>query len=364
MLSLLAFSGGGVSARSATSSAVKPARGWCEARSTPAWRSALARAVVGVSRKASVVPIAPGRDGRTFFAEMWSPSFAGVARIDARTSKVTRIKTFPKPGSDQALGSFDGRWLVWREYHSLYNGNDFSVWAWDSHGGKPKLIGTAAKAPNGTQWPSSSRNPDVHNGIATWEQGAGSGGIGAIHAFDLADGRGRIVRRAHVGGSFFFGNLIVWNESLRPNALTVMRAVDALSGKTRPVPVSLRGLRGISGLSTDGRAIAYPNATFTSLWWSPQPSVAPRRLFGTSNGDTISNTVQIAGRYIVFGLEPHTYLADTATRRYLEIKGGGFGGLSSRALVFAKPSTALTAHPISDVLFLPLRAFPPMPRCG
>ena len=318
---------------------------------------------MGKSRKASVVPIAPAGDGRTFFAEMWSASFSGVTRIDARTSKVTRIKKFPNPASDQALGSFDGRWLVWKEYHSLYNGNDFSVWAWDSHGGKPKLIGKAGHAPNGKQWQSSSRNPDVYNGVATWGQGSGAAGVGDIHAFNLARGHGRIVRRAHVGGSFFYGGLIVWNESLRPNALTVMRAVDASTGKTRPVPSSMRGLRGISGLITDGKAIAYPNATFTSLWWSPQPSSTPRLLFGTASGDTFSNTVQIAGRYIVFDLEPHTYLADTATRRYLEIKGGGFGDLNSSALVLAKPSRALAAHPISDVLFLPLRSFPPLPSC-
>jgi hypothetical protein len=360
---LLPLGGGGAHARSGAVSAVRPAQGWCEARSSSAWRSALARAVVRKSRKASVVPISPGGDGRSFFAEMWSVPFSGVARIDARTSKVTRIKRFPKLGSDQALDSFDGRWLVWKEYHSLYNGNDFSVWAWDSHGGKPKLIGKAGQAPNGKQWPSSSRNPDVHDGIATWEQGSGATGIGDIHAFDLARGHGRIVRHAHVGGSFFYGGLIVWSESLRPNSLTVMRAVDASTGKTRALPASLRGLRGISGLFTDGRAIAYPNAIFTSLWWSPQASAAPRLLFGTTSGDTFSNTVQIAGRYIVFGVEPHTYLADTATRRYLEIKGGGFGGLNSRALVLAKPSRALAAHPISDVVFLPLRSFPPMPGC-
>jgi len=363
LLFLVPFGGGGSNARSAAGSAVQPARGWCEAQPNTAWRAVLAGAVVGVSRSASIVPIAPARDGRTFFTEIWSSSFSGVARIDGGTSRVTPIKAFPDAANDQALGNFDGRWLVWREYHSLYNGNDFSVWAWDSRGGKPKRIGAARQAPNGSSWPSSSRNPDVRNGIATWEQGSGDGGIGDIHAFDLASGRDWIVRHAHVGGSFFYGGLIVWSESLRPDALTVMRAVDARTRRGRSVPVSLRRLRGVSGLFTDGRAIAYPDAHFKSLWWSPKPSVVPRQLFGTGYGDSVANSVQIAGRYIVFGVEPHTYLVDTATRRYLELKGGGWGSLNSGALVILKPSSAKASHTISDVLFLPLRSLPAIPRC-
>jgi hypothetical protein len=363
VLFLLPFMGGGPNARSATGSAVQPARGWCEAPANEAWRAVAAGAVVGASRTASIVPMAPASDGRTFFAEIWSPSFSGVARIDGGTSKVTRIRAFPDETNDQALGRFDGRWLVWREYHSLYNVNDFSVWAWDSHGGEPKRIGAAGKAPNGSSWPSSFRNPDVRDGIATWEQGSGPGGIGDIHVFDLASGRDRIVRHAHVGGAFFYGGLIVWSESLRPDALTVMRAVDARTRKSRSVPASLRSLRGVSGLFTDGRAIAYPDAHYKSLWWSPKPSVAPRRLFGTAYGDSVANSVQIAGRYIVFGVEPHTYVVDTATQRYLELKGGGWGSMNSHALVLLKPSSAKAQHTISDVLFLPLRSLPPMPRC-
>jgi hypothetical protein len=363
VLFLLPLIGGGSTARSAAGSAVQPAPGWCEAQPDATWRAALARAVVPISRRASVVPIVPAGDGHTFFAEIWSSSFSGVARIDAGTSSVTRIKKFPDATNDQAFGSFDGRWLVWREYHSLYDRNDFSIWAWDSHGGKAKRIGTAGQAPDGTFWPSSARNPDVRAGTAIWEQGSGSGGIGDVHAFDLASGRDRIVRHAHVGGSFTYGGLIVWAEALRPGALTVMRAVDARTRTGRSVPVSLRQLRGVSGLVTDGNAIAYPDTHFKSLWWSPRPSVAPRHIFGTGYGGGIANTVQIGGRYILFDVEPHAYLVDTATRRYLKLQGEPWGSMNSRALILVTPSTAKTQHPISDVLFLPLRSLPAIPRC-
>jgi hypothetical protein len=343
---------------------VQPAPGWCGAQPNATWRAALTRAVVRASRREAVVPIAPAGDSHTFFAEIWSASFSGVARIDGGTSRVTPIKKFPDSTNDQALGSFDGRWLVWREYHSLYDRNDFSIWAWDSRGGKAKRIGVAGHASGRTFWPSSGRNPDVRAGIATWEQGAGSGGIGDVHAFDLASGRDRIIRHAHVGGSFLYDGLIVWGEALRPGALTVMRAVDARTGKGRPVPVSLRQLRGVSGLVTDGNAIAYPDTHFTSLWWSPRPSVAPRHIFGTGYGSGVANTVQIAGRYIVFDVEPNAYLVDTTTRRYLKLSGEPWGSMNSRALILVEPSTAKAQHPISDVLFLPLQSLPAIPRCG
>src|SRR5204863_10594 len=103
-----------VAGSAAGDSPLRPARGWCEARPNAAWRAALEHGVVPLSRTASVVPIAPARDSRTFFAEIWSSSFSGVARIDARTSSVTPIKEFTDPVNDQALGNFDGRWLVWR----------------------------------------------------------------------------------------------------------------------------------------------------------------------------------------------------------------------------------------------------------
>jgi hypothetical protein len=307
--------------------------------------------------------MAPARDGRSFFAEIWSSSFSGVARIDSVTSSVTPIKEFPDSENDQGLGNFDGRWLVWREYHSLYNWYDFTVWAWDSRGGTPTQIGAAGHAPDGGPWPSTWRDPDVRNGIATWEQGSGPG-VGDIHVFDLASGRDQIVRHGRVQGSFFFANRIVWSESLH-GALPVMRAVDAHTGKPQPVPPALRGLRGVFGLFTDGTAIAYPDYHYTSLWWSPKPSVAPRRLFRPGHDDHIDNSVQVAGRYILFGAEPHTYLVDTTTRRYLEITGGGWGRLNSSALVYLglNHSGVKENHGIRDILFLPLRSLPPIPRC-
>jgi hypothetical protein len=337
---------------------------WCEAKPTAAWRQAFAGGVVALSRSASIVPLATGRDGRTFFATIYSPTFSGVGRIDAGTSGVVPIKSFSNPAEDQADGAFDGRWLVWKEYHSLYNWDDFSVFAWDSRNKTVQQIGAAVPGADGRYWPSSWREPDVGNGVATWEQGAGPDSVGDIHVVQLATGKDRIIRHGHPGGSFFTGrNRIVWPESPRRGALTVFRAADARTGATvAPAPV-LRSLRGIGALVTDGKAIAYPSSHFGSLWWAPSFSSTPSQIAIAGYGDTIDNSVQIAGRYVLFGIAPHTYLADTTRRRYVEISAGGWGRLDTRSLVFLPPSTKKAHHAIADVLFFSLESLPPVPPC-
>ena len=104
---------------------------WCTARSSPAWGGMLSHHLVPLSRTTPMVPLALARDGRSFFAAVYSRRFSGVARIDARTSLVMRIKAFPDPRLDQAWGAFDGRWLVWHEYPGVDRFDDFPTGAWD-----------------------------------------------------------------------------------------------------------------------------------------------------------------------------------------------------------------------------------------
>ncbi len=109
--------------------AAGPARGWCKAPADAAWKRALAGGLVALSRRASVVSWALAGDGRTFFASVYSRRISGVVRVDAASSAVTVIKRFADPRTDQADGSFDGRWLVWDEYHSLFGSDDFTTWS-------------------------------------------------------------------------------------------------------------------------------------------------------------------------------------------------------------------------------------------
>jgi hypothetical protein len=322
--------------------------------------------VVGLSRRASLVPMGLSADGRAFYAAIYSARFSGVVKVDARTSRYTRVRRFPDARNDQAVGTFGGRWLVWEELHSLSDPGDFTVWAWDARTGRARQIGAAERGPSGEFWESPFRDPDVRGGYATWAQGSGPEGVTDVHVYDLLRDRDRVVRHGHAQGSFFVGGgRIVWPESPRPGAATRMFVADVSTGASLPVPPSLNPLRGVSGLATDGTSIAFPNGDYTALSWSPSLTTAPRRVFSTGNpGDHIDNSVQIAGRFAAFGVPLHSFLADVRARRYVQIGAGGFGRLSTGGLVFLRPSKRKKSHAITDVVVLRRGSFPSIPRCS
>lgn len=274
---------------------------------------------------------------------------------------MTRIKRFPDPAKDQAWGSFDGRWLLWFEGHSSYNLGDFTVFAWDSRTARLVKIGSGAARFRWSSW----RQPYVRGGIATWEQASGPSQVGEVHVFDLASGRDRIIRHGYAGAPTFVGDrLVVWPESLRFRGPTRMQAADARTGRHATVPTAVRALHGIPAATfvTYGRTIVYPGDS-TSLSWSPSPSVSPT-LIARADGDHLDNSVQVAGRYIFFSVSPHAYLADTVTRRYIQVSTGGLGLLSEKAFVLLSPSRQKASHVIAEVLFLPLASLPAMPSCS
>jgi hypothetical protein len=341
-------------------------RSWCRTREDAAWRRVLARHVVPLSRQVSLDPWTLAHDGRSFFATVYSPGFSGVAEIDVPTGRITRIKAFPDPTDYQADGAFGGRRLVWSEYHGFDSFDDFTVWSWDSWTGKLRRLGGAVRAPDGRLWPSPWRQPDVRGGIATWAQGAGPDGRTAVHAFDLRSGRERVVDVGRTQGSFLLADYVVaWPESRASGGVTTMRAASALTGKPVRVPPALSGLRGVSALATDGRRIAYPNASYTSLWWVPSLWRKPRRVVTAGDRDRIDNSVQIGGPYIGFGIQPRVFLGDTRTRRYVQLTAhGGWTRLDAKSLLvhYATGSKALDAR--APIAFVPLRDLPPPPACS
>ena len=305
-------------------------------------------------------------DGRSFFAEVHSPSFSGVGRIDARTGSLRQIKAFPDPQFDQAWGAFDGHWLVWNEYHGFDSFNDFTVLAWDSRSNDVRQIGAATTAPDGRFWESPWRGPDVRGGIATWVQGGGPDQLAEVHVDNLRTGRDLVVRHGHPGGAFLLDqHAAVWAEGSAPGVPATMHAASAVTGSPAPVPKALRGLRNVTGLQTDGRRIAYPNASYKSLWWSPSPRTTPSEMVGTRGLNHVDNSVQVSGRYVSFGIYPGVFLADTRLRRYVQVSNrGGFSFVSATSLLVTYGPTKKVLHPVLRIAFVPLRDLPPMPACS
>jgi hypothetical protein len=337
---------------------------WCRVAQPASWHGLLAGSVVTLSRHASLFPIAGAGDGRHFFAELYSPAFSGVVRVDARTSRVTRIRSFPSARNDQVDGSFGGRWLVWNEYHSLETFDDFTTFAWDSQTGRLKQIGAAKRDSDGNFWPSTWRQPDVRAGLATWSQGTGAGGQAEVHVYDLATGADRIIRTGHPQGPFFVaGPKVVWPESLAPGRLTRMLAANPRTGALVATPPALKWLRGISALFTDGHAVAYPSAKFRSLWWTPSLAARPVRVFTPAGINVVDNGVRIAGRYLVFTSGPRGQLADTRAHAYFTF-GAYPVTIDRQELIVVDFAKRKTLHPKTAVRFVPVRSLPRLARCA
>jgi len=339
---------------------------WCRARSSVGWHRVLARHIVSLSRTTSLVPWTLAHDGRSFFATVYSPSFSGVARINAATGRTTRIKAFPDATRDQADGAFDGRWLAWNEYHSLTGFDDFTTFAWDARTGRVRQIGAAMHGSDREFWPSPWRSPDVRRGIATWVQGAGPDGRTEVHLYDLRTSRDSIVHRGHAQGSFLIsGPRVAWPESPWRGAATHMSVASALTGRRVPTPRALRALRGVSGLATDGRRIAYPTSGYKALWWSQSLGLAPQRIVTAKNYDHVDNSVQIGGRYVGFGIQPRVFVGDTKTHRYIEITdNGGWTRIDAKSLLVLYATPSQQPNAAARIAFVPLRDLPPMPPCG
>src|SRR5262249_31963276 len=146
---------------------------------------------------------------------------------------------------------------------------------------------------------------------------------------------------------------------------TTMYVASTLTGSRVPSPQALRRLRGVSGLVTDGRRIAYPDGPYKSLWWSPSLHVAPLKVVAARGSNHIDNSVQIGGRYLGFGLRPRVFVGDSKRGLYVAIPAQGvWTRIDSRSLlvVYATPSKKLDAR--ARIAFLPLRRLPPMPACS
>jgi hypothetical protein len=340
-------------------------RVWCEAKPNAAWKRVLGGRVVALSQRASIVPLALANDERSFFAEIYSKGYSGVIKVDALNSRYTKIKRFADPATFQATGHFDGRWLVWAENHSLSNLDDFTVWSWDSHSGAVHRLGAATRSPSGEFWPSTFQTPVAHQGYAAWEQG-GPNGLGEIHVVNLATRRTRIVRRGHVEGPLLVdGPRVIWPESMKPDALTVMRTADARTGRIIATSRALRAVRGALWPASSGRSLMYATNGQTSLWWSPSLSVAAKRVFPGRAYSLLGIPFDEAWRgYTTFGVPDKTYLADTDAGRYVRISRGGWAITGPSALVLLEPTKKKTTHPITDIAFIPLKSLPAVPPCA
>jgi hypothetical protein len=339
-------------ARMATRAASRPA--FCVSRPAPRLAASLSRAVPA-SLHAEVVPLGVTADGRMAYVSAWSGRFAGVAALDLVTGRLRPVTRFANPATDQADGTWGGRWLVWAQTTSLTSLDHFTIRAWDSVTGRSLLLGRSLDGPGGTPWPSPWHPPAVSGHFAAWAQGSGPGGLVQIRLADLRTGRVSVIATGHLQAPFFDRGLVVWPASTRPGTLTSLHAYSVAAGTLEasgrpggpaPLPAVLRGVRGTDFVVTDGTRTAYFDPGLTRLYFSPSADQAASVVLTLPDGDEFSNLGMARGA-LAWTTTKATYLASTATGGYVRVTpayGFAVTGTGPAVLVSDAPASR-SAHP-------------------
>jgi hypothetical protein len=287
----------------------------------------------------------------------WTQSFSGVAILNLLTGRLSSIRQFASPASDQADGVSAGPWLVWSQTYSLTDLDAFTVYVWNARTRRVREIGRSLAGPGGTPWPSPWHAPAISGNYAAWAQGYGPGGLVEIRLADLATGAVTTVRRGHVQAPFFDGSLLVWPESDTPGSVTSLRAYNIVTRARAALPAALATVRGTDFVVSDGTRTAYLSPDFTALYYSPAQDLPARLRLRLPAGQDFTDLALGPGT-LAWTTTTATYLASTTTGAFTQVtpRYGYATGSGSVVLVSDAPSQpasgqaddhpALTTHVI------------------
>ena len=325
----------------------------CPAPPVAGLRAALSHTVQH-SLSAEVLPLGISADGQTAYVSTWAAGFAGVAALNLASGRLRKIKSFADPATDQADGSFGGRWLVWEETYSLESLDDFTIYAFDSSTGTMRRLGHSLAGPGGTAWPSPWHGPAVSGRYAAWAQGYGPGGVVEVRLANLATGRVTVIRRGHIQPPFFDGELVVWPESDSPGTQTTLHAFSLATGRPAALPAVLRAVHGTEFVATDGTRTAYFSPDLTWLYYSPEQDQRARAILRLPAGVDFANLAIEPGS-LAWTTTQATYLASTLTGAYSRVTPAyGYATGSGSAVLVSDAPSQKAVHPI-----LPLHVVSP-----
>lgn len=295
------------------------------------------------------------------FTEERGRHFAGVSLWNIKTGEQRRVHRFADPQNYQASGSFDGRYLLWGESHSLEGASLVSIYSYDIQTGKVRHLADQLGDTRGMPYPGLSE-PVSSGGIGAWVQGIGPG-VAALKLVDLRTGQIRTERRGGLGSVQFVRDKLVIAE---PRAQGFhLAAVDVHSLQEVALPSALTGTRNVASFagSPEGK-IAYIDETLQQLWFSDGPNRAPKLVaqlpaeFGFQGGLSLSDSG------LIYASQGHgSYFIDVTTGSAVKITGAQYFLLKGSHVVTLDVSSQK-----SNFVHTPLRIFDlaagAIPACG
>ncbi len=295
-------------------------------------------------------------------ASVFSPGFSGVAMVDLANGELNPIRRFTNARVDQAGGGYDGRYVVWKDYHSLDGLDDYAVFMWDSTTGIVSRVGGAHRSPQGHVYPSPWADPVVSGGYAAWVEGLDDRGLGEVVLLRLADHRRSVVRTGHPTSVALYDGRLVWGESMKPGALTVAKAVDLGTLRPATVPPALRHERGGSSFASSGGAVAWVGADSASVYYAPSPGAVPHRVFTMRSGG-LNPPLSMRGALITSTTTAGTTVIDARTRAAYTLANAFGVSMTGDAVVFMAPNPGKQARSTAPPAVVTLSEAAPTP-CG
>ena len=291
-------------------------------------------------------PIALSADGSRMFVSTYGRDFSGVAELVVASGKLHPIHAFAHPDRYQAGGAFDGRYLVWFEYHSLNGLDDFTAYSYDTRSGVIRTIGQPHTDAQGNLYPSPWQYPVASAGYAAFAVGVGVGGLTEVVGVELATGASRVLRRGHAQAPIMVATTVIWPESAAPGVESTLRAADVRTGKTVGLSPVLRAVHGTPVLVGDGTRFAYVDPSRHELFYSPAPGTPAKSVLRLKESEQFQN-VGMATHTLVLLTTEATYVADLRTGRYSRLVTYGSWKASTGAVSIMEPPSIKTNHPLN-----------------
>lgn len=293
----------------------------CASTPGPALAAGMKRSVARTKR-VPTYPIALSADGSRMFVSTYGRDFSGVAELVVASGKLHPIHAFAHPDRYQAGGAFDGRYLVWFEYHSLNGLDDFTAYSYDTRSGEVRTIGQPHTDAKGNFYSSPWQYPVASAGYAAFALGVGVGGLTEIMGIELATGASRVLRRGHAQAPIMVATTVIWPESSAPGVETTLRAVNVRTGKTVGLSPVLRAVHGTPVLVGDGTRFAYVDPSGHELFFSPAPGTPAKSVLRLDHAEQFQS-VGMAAHTLVWTTTEATYVADLRTGRYAQLVTNG-----------------------------------------
>jgi len=274
-----------------------------------------------------------------------------VALVDPASGALIRTVE-PLGATAQATGSYDGEYVVWKESRDPSDVDDFTVREWSAKAGRIRTVG-GAHTTRGRVVASTVQDPVISGDRAAWVEGLRSDGKAEVVVLDLATGQRHIAHVGHPGWIALTPDTVLYAESAKPGAPTVIHAIALKTGRAVAPPSVLGHVRGAWGFVSDGTRWAWVAGDPERMYAASTGSAGPERLGAVPEGgggppvaitDGIATVPVSAGGLMV---------ADTASDAWAFIPGASYAVPDGHRLLVVQEATSKLDSGGTPIALLP-----------